>query len=104
MWIVNGNDLSMAEDDFGVILPITVNGATFSNNDVLRITIGNNAQTAIVTKTYTPSNNTINFELTEAEAELLPIGTYLYSLDWYQNGVFMCNIIPRAIFRVVDKV
>ena len=77
MWIVNGNDLRMAEDDFGVILPITVNGATFSNNDVLRITIGNNAETAIVTKTYTPSNNTINFELTEAEAEEQIINGFL---------------------------
>ena len=57
-----------------------------------------------VAKTYTNiQNNTIDFELTDSETELLPVGVYAYSLDWYQDGAFMCNIIPSGLFKVVDK-
>ena len=47
--------------------------------------------------------NTVNLELTEQDTALLPVGAYVYSLDWYQSGNFMCNIIPYASLRVVDK-
>lgn len=30
-------------------------------------------------------------------------GFYTYSLDWYQDGAFLCNIIPAGEFRVVVK-
>jgi hypothetical protein len=41
--------------------------------------------------------------LTEEESALFPVGVYCYRLDWYQEGTFMCNIIPDAVFKVVDK-
>ena len=33
MWVVNKNDLTMAEGDYGIALPITVSGIEFTAND-----------------------------------------------------------------------
>lgn len=105
MWAVNGQALKMTEGDWGVELPITINGVTFANNDEVLLTVkdDNNGNT-ILTKTFTNiQQNKVNFVLTEEESDLLPVGTYVYSLDWYQDGTFLCNIIPTATIRVVDK-
>ena len=93
----------MAKGDWGVELPVTVSGATFAANDSLKIVI-KNGETTLVEKEYTNiTQNTVKLELTEAESALLPIGVYVYRLDWYQDGAFMCNIIPVSTFKVVDK-
>ena len=103
MWNVSGNSLSMCEGDWGVQLPVKVSGATFAANDSLKIVI-KNGETTLVEKEYTNiTQNTVRLELTEAESALLPIGVYVYRLDWYQDGAFMCNIIPVSTFKVVDK-
>ena len=103
MWVVSGTSLSMAEGDWGVELPVTVSGATFAANDSLKIVI-KNGETTLVEKEYTNiTQNTVKLELTEAESALLAIGVYVYRLDWYQDGAFMCNIIPVSTFKVVDK-
>ena len=103
MWNVTGNNLQMVEGDYGVELPMTVSGPTFAAGDELKLTIKNGGDT-LVEKTFSNiSQNTINFELTEEESALLTPGTYAYVLDWYDNGVFLCNIIPEAVFKVVDK-
>lgn len=105
MWNVNGQDLKMVEGDWGIQLPVTVSGTTLTASDELKLTIKTaiNGDT-IISKTFTDiSKNTVNLELTEAESALLPVGTYVYLLDWYQSGAFMCNIIPSAQFKVVDK-
>ena len=103
MWVVSGTSLSMAEGDWGVELPVTVSGATFAANDSLKIVI-KNGETTLVEKEYTNiTQNTVKLELTEAESALLTIGVYVYRLDWYQDGAFMCNIIPVSTFKVVDK-
>lgn len=105
MWNVIGNNLAMTEGDFGVDLPVTIGGATLGAQDSIRLTLKNapNGDT-IFTKDFTGiTDNTVHLELTEAETDLLPVGAYVYSLDWYQSGTFMCNIIPCAAFKVVDK-
>lgn len=103
MWNVNGTMLTMAEGDWGVKLPVTVSGVTFANNDSVKIVI-KSGETTIIEKEYTSiTQNTVNIELTEAESALLPVGSYVYRLDWYQDGAFMCNIIPISTFKVVDK-
>ena len=94
----------MTRGDFGVQLPIRVSGVAFAASDSVKVTI-KSVNAVVIEKSYTNiANNTVNLELTEAESALLPIGNYKYSLDWYQNGAFMCNIIPFADFKVVDKV
>lgn len=103
MWTVSGTNLSMAEGDWGVELPVTIDGVTFTASDSVKITI-KRGSTVLVEKEYTNiSDNTVKLELTEAESSLLLVGNYVYSLDWYQDGVFMCNIIPVGLFKVVDK-
>ena len=105
MWEVSGQKLKMAEADYGIQLPITISGTTLTASDEILMTIKSkvNGET-ILAKTYSNiSQNTFNFELTAAETQLLPVGSYVYSLDWYQDGAFMCNIIPYAVIEVVDK-
>lgn len=105
MWVVNKQTLQMVEGDWGIELPISIDGVTLTASDEVLITIKTekNGET-ILTKNYESiSENTIDFSLTEAESQLLRVGSYVYSLDWYQDGVFYCNIIPSAAFKVVDK-
>lgn len=104
MWIVNGHDLKMAEGDYGLTLPVSISGTEFSVNDTIRLTFkaAKNGET-LLTKEYTPDEGVINLELTEEESGLFAVGSYVYSMDWYQAGNFMCNIVPVASFKVVDK-
>ena len=103
MWSSNGYDIQMVEGDFGIKLPIMLEDMTITASDEFRIKITHGGQ-AVLTLTFDNiSNNQFDLELTEAQSNTLKIGTYLYSLDWYQNGEFMCNIIPAAKFKVVDK-
>ena len=104
MWIVSGHDLKMAEGDYGLTLPVSISGAEFSISDTIRLTFktAKNGET-ILTKEYTPVEGVINLELTEAESALFSVGSYVYCLDWYQSGNFMCNVVPVAVFKVVDK-
>ena len=105
MWNVNGQDLKMVEGDWGIKLPVTVSGTTLTASDELKLTIKTAVNgDIIVSKDFSNiSQNTVDLELTEAESALLPVGTYVYLLDWFQDGAFMCNIIPFASFKVVEK-
>ena len=105
MWAVNGQELRMVEGDFGLKLPVTISGATFSANDEAKLIIKRTPNgDALIEKTFSEiTENTFDLEITEAETELLPVGSYVYLLDWYQDGAFMCNIIPTAQFKVVEK-
>ena len=103
-WDVSGNYLTMAEEDFGIELPFSVSGTTLSSFDTLRFTFKNKMNgTTILEKEYTPEENSAELVFTEAESELFPVGKYVYNLDWYRDGVFMCNLIQCGTFRVVDK-
>lgn len=105
MWNANGNNLTMCEGDFGVSLPITITGPTFTSSDAVKLTIKNdiNGNTIIEKDFDNIQQNTINLILTASESALLPVGKYVYSLDWYQSGQFLCNVIPTAVFKVVGK-
>lgn len=103
-WDVSENYLTMAEEDFGIELPFSVKGTTLSSSDTLRFTFKNkmNGET-ILEKTVHPENNEAVLILTQAESALFPVGKYVYRLDWFYNGIFMCNLIECGTFRVVDK-
>lgn len=115
MWAVNGLEIKMIEGDYGVSLPITVCGAELLVNDVMKITIKDRVNgKEILSKifnTFYPApdmqsenkNNTFDLIFTKDDSDKLKTGAYVYILDWYQNNVFMCNIVPSAPFRVVDK-
>lgn len=105
MWAVSNQKLSMVEGDYGIQLPCEIKGITFTASDSIALTIKSAINgDVIISRQFTNiQNNTINIELTEQESALLPVGNYVYLLDWYQDGNFMCNVIPYATFAVVEK-
>ena len=105
MWAAIGYNLKMAEGDFGITLPITITGPTFTAADTVKLTVKDsmNGNTILEKDFANITQNTVNLELTSAETALLPVGNYVYSLDWYQLGHFLCNIILAARFDVEDK-
>jgi len=105
MWNVNGQNLTMTEEDWGISLPYTFSGVTLTEHDAIRLTIKTavNGDTLIEREYTNISQNKIEFSLTEEESALLPVGSYVYKLDWYQDGAFMCNVIPFATLKVVEK-
>ena len=104
-WNVTGQNLAMAEGDYGIQLPVTISGTTLGAQDSVKLTFKTAMNgVVILEKEFTGiTANTVNLELNETESALFSVGTYAYALDWYQDGNFMCNIIPCASFKVVDK-
>jgi hypothetical protein len=104
-WKVTGQSLTMVEGDFGIKLPVTVSGIEFGTQDSIKVVFKTERNgSVLLEKSFTGiAENTFDIELTEAESALFPVGAYVYTLDWYQDGNFMCNIIPCADFKVVDK-
>lgn len=100
MWSVDENDITMCEGDYGIELPMTIEGAELEENDYLKIII----------KDTMNGTQKLNIDFTDAlsltadQSSQVPVGKYVYSLDWYHNSAFLCNIIPKAKFTVVDKV
>lgn len=104
MWQSNDINIQMTEGDYGIELPITISGVTLGASDSIKITVKQGEQT-VLSKEFTDiQSNTVKLVLTEQESASLPVGMYLYSLDWYQDGTFMCNIVPSGLFKVGDKV
>lgn len=103
----NPLQIKMIEGDYGINLPIVIqsNDIIFTSNDTFSLKIFKKLkENPLITKTYSNiEHNTINFELTKAESQLLPVGAYYYELSWYQDNVFMCNIIAKNLFFVEDK-
>ena len=105
MWVTSANSIQMAEGDFGIALPMTISGPTFTASDEIKMTVKDSMNgTTLLEKTFSDiQNNTISIELTSSETAQLPVGNYVYSIDWYQEGHFLCNIVPASKFKVVDK-
>ena len=47
--------------------------------------------------------NTNEVSFTESETDDLKIGSYVYTLDWYKNGVFQYCLVNNAKLKVEDK-
>lgn len=105
MWSGTAAALEMTQGDYGVVLPIHITGVTLTSNDRFRIVINDPATCAtVLEKDYTSvSDNTIALELSEEESALLYPKKYTYSLDWYQSGSFLCNLVPRGTLKVGAK-
>ena len=100
MWSVDENEITMCEGDYGIDLPISIEGAELLDGDSLMRTI----KDVINGTEYLQKSFTDSLSLTAAESAQLPVGKYVYALDWYRNSTFLCNIIPKSKFTVVDKV
>ena len=105
MWTGTANQLEMVEGDYGIILPFTIKGVLLSQHDKMVFSFKRrlNGET-ILTKEYSNiTNNTVNLSLTSQESKLFNPGNYVYTLDWYQQGVFQSNLISCGHLKVVDK-
>ena len=105
MWDTNGLTVAMTEGDYGITLPVEIEGVTLGALDSIKIVFKTAKNgTVVLEKNYDGiESNTVNLEFTAEESELFPVGYYVYSIDWYQSGTFMCNIVLCATLKVVDK-
>ena len=101
----NSTDLTMTEGDWGVSIPITVKGVVIDSADSVLLTIKKTKNgKAYLEKTFTSiTHNTIDLSFTESESDDLKVGTYLYTLDWYKNGVFYYCLVNNGKLKVEDK-
>ena len=103
----NSADLTMTEGDDGVGLSVAIDGISISQYDTIEMTVRKTKNgKAILEKTFTISEdepNTFELIFTESESDDLKVGTYVYNLDIYRNGVFMYNIVNNAKLKVEDK-
>lgn len=105
MWQNNGDNIEMAEGDFGFSLPITVSGIAFGPSDALRMVVKPFAGGPVLYKKEFTNvlGNVIQVNLTAEESAALKVGTYVYRLDWYRGATLLCNIVKAAKFKVVKK-
>ena len=98
-------DIEMVEGDYGIALPIKIENKTLGLDDKFRIKIFKevNKESIIVKEYSNTENNIIEFMLTKEESELLPVGKYVYDLDWFQEGAFLGNLLRKKKFEVKDK-
>lgn len=97
--------IGMIEGDFGIVLPIEIEGIDIDEEDKFSIKIFKKInEEPIINKIFENiTDNTINFELTKNESELLETGCYYYDLDWYQGEKFLSNLVSKALYRVLEK-
>ena len=105
MWDVKGTDISMAEGDWGVVLPITLTGTTALTGDTMTMTVKSAInETALLTKSLTfIGDSTFHLTLSSADTALLPVGHYVYSLDWAHPGTFACCLVPAGGLTVEER-
>ena len=105
MWVVSGREIRMTEGDYGVTLPIAISGVTLGAGDSILFTLKKEfyRDTVFTVEFTNITDNTVNLNLTSAQSEALTVGNYIYNLDWYQSGTFMCNLVNGASFKVVAK-
>ena len=103
-WSTSGTTIRMAEGDYGVALPFSVKGTTIAASDSIKFVFKAEPNgEAILTKEYTNlTNNAAGLSFTAAESELFDPGTYCYTVAWYHEGVFQCNLVENGVFKVGD--
>lgn len=105
-WGVSGHNLTMTVEDYGVGLEFTLDvGATLGVNDTVKFVFkeADSEEDLIVKEITGITNNKVELVFTEEESAKLPIGSYVYRLDWYQSGSFMDCLIEVASLKVVKK-
>lgn len=99
------NRLEMIEGDFGIKLPIQIEGITLEENDSIALKVFKEINTnPIISKTFTNIlNNTVELEFSKEESKLLDVGNYYYDIDWFQGEKFLGNIAAKKKFSVREK-
>ena len=97
--------IEMTEGDFGIVLPISISGIELNSSDKVELKIFEEIDgEPIITKTFENIvGNTLELKFTEEESKLFEVGSYYYDLDWFQDGVFLSNILRARTFKVNEK-
>ena len=98
--VKNNNTISMIQNDFGEILPITVHNAL--STDILRFIIYKDDE-IILSKDFNVDENSImNFKLIKEESEKLDVGYYNYSIKQYRGDELIDTLEINKGF-IVEK-
>lgn len=105
MWEVKDTNIKMTVGDYGVALPFNFHDITISSGDAMLVTIKRfpNGAAKIEKSFFEITGGKIDLVFTAEESAELPVGKYVYSLDWYHDGAFKCCLIDKARFEVVGK-
>lgn len=107
MWTVDNKTfkIEMTEGDYGIDLPIRFKKIELSSNDSIKIVFKTQKEDKpLIEKTFTNiENNVINLSFSAQETQKLSVGLYIYVMDWYKDGYFMCNLIKEAVLKVNNK-
>ena len=105
-WSVDGHNLTMTVGDYGVGLTFNLDvGATLGVSDSVKFVFKKNVGgTELFHKDINGiTNNAVELVLDQEDSAKLSIGSYVYSLDWYQSGSFIDCLIDVASLKVVKK-
>ena len=105
MWNSCGTTIETTKCDFGVSLPITIDDVEFAAGDELQFAVKVKAGgAAVIERTFTDiTENAVSLVLTAEEAAALNVGAYVWTLDWYRDGVLQYNLVRLGSFKVVGK-
>ncbi|MBO5143035.1 MAG: hypothetical protein J6C46_08650 [Clostridia bacterium] len=97
--------LEMTEGDYGTALPMVISGGVLDTDEKIKISIYDYKTHVIkVVKEYSNiTNGTFDFSLTKEESALLPVGDYVYSVEWFQEDTFVGTLINAEDFTVKGK-
>lgn len=99
--------IGITEGDYGKVLPLELEDldTELTSDDKFSLKIFKEIDgKPIIEQVYENIvDNTIEFKLTKEESALLEIGSYYYDIDWYQENVFLTNIVKKKIFEVSEK-
>lgn len=99
------NRLEMIEGDFGIALPIEIEGITLDTSDSISLKVFKEINNIpIISKIFSDiSNNTVELEFSREESKLLSVGNYYYDVDWFQGEKFLGNIAAKKKLCVKEK-
>lgn len=104
MWIVSGTGLTMTEGDYGIALPVNLSGFNFIEGDTIRYTFKEVPNAGVILQKDFAAGGAIGLTFTADESAKFRVGNYVYSVDWFREGSYLCNILAQATFKVVDKI
>lgn len=75
--------ISMIQNDFGEILPITIHNVL--TTDIIKFIIYNEKGIVLTKEFNVDENNIMNFKLSKEDSEKLSVGYYNYAIKQYRN-------------------
>ena len=103
MWKVNVIDIQMTEGDYGIALPVTIEGIDHEVNDSVAFTVKDKVDGDPLILNVYVLETAPTFDIIMDRNDELPVGEYVYTMDWLRGTQFRCNIISCGVFRVVNK-